>query len=383
MGIYAAEQGKAGKLSRSRTQPQVSSALNRGQPSNRKAGPSGKEWIDGDAFLDACTCTTECKCRKSQRVLYRSRNTRRRSGEFDDNDEEEDVEYGSGEIRYVLKDDLGRNCGDHSECKKSDAGSDKEVQRDKGKREKRNEEKKRKEEFRGLKEELLEALDERFEGMRKDNHQRGIPGNMAAPPFARGDVLPRPFMMDSGMDPQLAQYMGMMGGDPYGAGLTSLGRMPPGMTGQMRPRSMRPPGVPMGHEAAADMNFEDDMSLADMDGLGPMGMRNPYSMPGMLARKPTRPDFMSVRQAKGSGDFGSAGMHLDPGGLYGQAMRSRKGMLGTRLGGMRRTRPGFGVEDFDVGPSRRPGVRRRGHDDGYETAFESRTSTYKLMPRVC
>ncbi|KAF2277061.1 uncharacterized protein EI97DRAFT_307966 [Westerdykella ornata] len=53
--------------------------------------------------LDACICTTNCTCRKGHRVVY-----------FEDRDD------GSGplrgEIRYVLRDDLGKDCGDHSAC---------------------------------------------------------------------------------------------------------------------------------------------------------------------------------------------------------------------------------------------------------------------------
>lgn len=69
--------------------------------------PGGGEWIEGDPFLDACICSTDCMCRKGQRVLYRARagdNTADGNGTH------------SGEIRYVFKDSVGRDCGDHSGC---------------------------------------------------------------------------------------------------------------------------------------------------------------------------------------------------------------------------------------------------------------------------
>ncbi|KAF2686381.1 hypothetical protein K458DRAFT_387389, partial [Lentithecium fluviatile CBS 122367] len=111
MGAYAAgtPHSPPHLPARANTEPPTSSRLNRRQGPGKKVGPSGQEWIQGDPFLDACTCTTNCTCRKGQRVLYRS--------QAQDGDGEGNGKNGWGEIRYVLKDDLGRDCGDHEKCR--------------------------------------------------------------------------------------------------------------------------------------------------------------------------------------------------------------------------------------------------------------------------
>lgn len=368
MGAYATDSGKVRKLSRSRTEPQVSAQLNRGHSQDKKIGPSGKEWIDGDAFLDACTCTTACKCRKSQRVLYRSRNSRPRTGESDSEDEDA-MEYGSGEIRYILKDDLGRNCDDHSACRRADADSEKEEKDKKRKNKDKSEEKQRKEQFQGFKEEMLDALDERFEGMKRDTLRQGISGNMATSPFERRGMARNPYMTDESMlNPRVAQQMGAMAGDPYGIGLSGMGGLAPNIASQIRDRAMRPQGMP-----TAGMNFEDDMSGVGMDGLGPWGLRNPYATPGMMGRQPMRPDFTSPQRGNRSGDFGLGGIDIESRPTYSNAIRGRGGMTGGRLGGApRRPRPEIRSDAFDAGPSRRSGLRRRGDETDNGLSFGRR-----------
>jgi hypothetical protein len=371
MGAYA-ETEKRRKPSRSRTEPQTSARLNRGQPSNKKAGTSGKEWLEGDAFLDACTCTTNCSCRKSQRVLYRSRNDRRKGkGSGGDSDSEDEEEYGSGEIRYILKEDLGKDCGDHSGCKKNSHSSDSSEKEGKNSKNKKNkdkkEEKRRKEEFEGFKDDLLEALDERFEDIKKASQQRGTsPSPAQRPPFGGGPSMrPSPFMMNGGnMDPRMAQQMGMMGGgDPYGMGMPDMSRMPPGMTNPTGKRPMGPPGMGMG--AGGGMGFEDDMS--DMDAMGVMNMGgNPYMQAGMMNyQKGMRPDFMSPKPRGKFGSGGGMGMGFDREqmAMYAKAMRGgggRGGMMGG--GGRGGRRPSYmesESDDFDFGPPSRSGMRQQ------------------------
>ncbi|KAA8617458.1 hypothetical protein PtrV1_08965 [Pyrenophora tritici-repentis] len=178
MGAYASTE-KA-KRQRPRAEPQTSARLNKGQLSEKRVGPSGREWIDGDPFLDAC-----------------------------------------------------RDCGDHSGCKKdkskkSESGSeDSKKQKKKTKKEKRKEEKKeekkRKESFQGLKDDLLDALDSRFHDMNKA-HQQQQPTSTTPPqpphPFGGPGMGPSPFTMGGPhhMDPRIAQQMGMMGGEGYRMG---------------------------------------------------------------------------------------------------------------------------------------------------------------------
>jgi hypothetical protein len=360
MGAYA-DTEKRRKPSRSRTEPQASTRLNRGQPTNKKAGPSGKEWLEGDAFLDACTCTTDCNCRKSQRVLYRSRNDRRKGSGSDSEDEE----YGSGEIRYILKENLGKNCGDHSGCRKSESDSEKE-EKSKKKKDKK-EEKRRKEEFEGFKDDLMEALDERFEDIKKASQQRGNSASPAQPSFGGPGMGPSPFIMNgANMDPRMAQQMGKMGGDPYsGMGMPGMGGIPPGITNLTGKRPMGPSGMGMGGMGAGGgMGFEDDMS--DMDPVGPMNMGHPYMQAGMMNPNAMRPDLMSHHEAKVGGRFGSGGMGFDREqmAMYANAMRGCRGGMGGSRGGRRPSyMPESESEDFDLRPPMRSSMRQRAGRD--------------------
>ncbi|KAF2248456.1 hypothetical protein BU26DRAFT_506163 [Trematosphaeria pertusa] len=56
MGAYAA--GHPAPPVRANTDPPTSKRLNRTQPTNKKVGPSGQEWIEGDPFLDAWATST-------------------------------------------------------------------------------------------------------------------------------------------------------------------------------------------------------------------------------------------------------------------------------------------------------------------------------------
>jgi hypothetical protein len=238
-------------------EPTTAEKSNRGQPANRHVASSGKEWIQGDAFLDACRCTTGCTCRQGHRVLYRSR---------DDVDSDSDVSstrprYRSGEIRYILKTDMGKDCGDHSNCvpKSSSTSSGSSGTNGDSKREKdrKKEDKRRKEEMEQFKEGIVDALSE---GIRKARSSKagsvvvsprpgfaGLQGGGGGGAFGQGIPDPTAGM---GMDPLLAQRMAAMGmtpalGMPMTTGLppgvnpyAMLGvNMPPGM---QDPRAMRP-----------------------------------------------------------------------------------------------------------------------------------------------
>jgi hypothetical protein len=357
MGGYTSTE-KPRRSSRSYEQ-QTSTRINRGQRSDRNVGPSGKEWIKGDDFLDACTCTTNCKCRKSQRVLYRSKNNRKKGAESDS----EETTYDSGEIRYILRDDLGRDCGDHSGCKKSDTESEKTTKRKKGKR-------KEEKPFEGFKEELLDALDERFQNMKKETQQRDKSGSPSRSPFGRPAMGTSPFgLYGANMDPRVAQQMGMgMGGDPYGIGMAGMGRMPHGLSDPLGGRSMRPPGRPRGGMAAAGMGFEDEISMADLDGIGP---GNPYAPGNMINRGSIRPDLLSPLRARTGADFGG----MDMGRSYSKAMRARDGMMQTRRMGKggRRPHSDSNSDDFNIGILRRAGMQRRRNGGEAESPLRGMT----------
>ncbi|KAG9189215.1 hypothetical protein G6011_06083 [Alternaria panax] len=366
-GAYASAE-KAGRKSRSRADPQTSACLNRGQPWNKQVGHSGGELLGGDAFLDACICTTACNCRKSERVIYLARNDPRKGSDSD----EEDYTYGSGEIRYILKTDLGKDCGDHSGCKKSsDSDSDKD-QKSKKKKDKK-EEKKRKDQFDEFKDDILEALDERLQDLKKDSQQQGrSESSPARQAFGGPGVGPNAFMMnDMNMDPRLAQQMGMMAGDRYGTG-----RMPPGMADPTSRRPMHPSramgsmgGIGGGMGPTGIRGFENDMS--DMDDMGMM--ENPCMQSVVMNKKGMRPNFMSHRGAKTGRQFSNGGMGMDMNvdqmtSMYAKAMGGGRGgtmMGGGRGGGGRRAHLESESDHFDLGPvpSMRSGMRQQAGRD--------------------
>jgi hypothetical protein len=289
LGAYA-KAVHSPKVKRSYTEPTTADRL------NRKVGPSGKEWIKGDDFLDACTCTTNCTCRDGHRVLYRSKD----ESPYGDSDTE--AQYRQGEIRYILKKDLGRDCGDHSGCKAKKADDSDDEEKVNKKEKKKKEEKKRKEQFEGFKEDMLEALDERFEALKKERSKaesvRSSPrqafAGFGASPFGMGGQTP-----GAGMGGQMPPGLGggQMGGsmppgipvnmasNPYAAG------MPGGMT-RIPGMGINPLGGSrgMGPGQMPRTMFDDEMSISDMGGgAGPGisytggrkrgGMHQPYANP--------------------------------------------------------------------------------------------------------
>lgn len=361
MGAYANAE-KSQQPSRSRTEPQVSAQLNRGQSSRKKARPSGEEWTNGNAWLDACICTTNCKCRKSQRVLYRERRDCRNNGDSDD----DGSEHQSGEIRFILKDDLGRDCGDHSGCKKSDSESENKSKK-KGSRNKK-ERKKKEKHLESFKEDLLEALDDRLRDMKREKHQQGHPETFPQSLFGRPDIDPRLSMMnEANRDPQIAQQMRMVGGSPYMMGMSRTRQMPPEMTNPARHRRRGPLDMSTGGMAATGVDFHDDMSLQN---IGPIGRGNPYASYGTMRKNSMRPEVSSPLRAKTGGRFGAQGMDMNitSSTLYGRAMEKNplnERRPGTRSGArLQRPHVDFESDDFDIGHPHRPGIgRQRSEED--------------------
>lgn len=375
------------KLSRAHTSP--------AERIHRKTS-GGNEWLKGDSFLDACICTTNCTCREGHRVLYRSRN--------DSGDE------GQGEIRYILKKDLGRDCGDHTACRKGeDDGVVEEKSSKKKEKEKKKEEKKRKEEMDGFKEDLLEALDERFEKMRKNGRstkgssKAGSVGSPRMPFSGLGHAFPG---MNMGMgnpaagagagagpagalDPRMGDAMGGMpmgmgmnmpmtlgSGNPNAMnmpGAAGMNQRPSGIPDPMSgPRAMRPGQMPMG-----GMPFDDDMSIADMDA---MGMGNPYLNQGLKSKA------LQTRFLSPSG-------RQDPGGMDREAMSYyRKGMSGpdrpTHFASRRMNRgqlPHRGgggyteTEEFSPGPRRAADLGKRAGGKDRQDSFDKMAGVYSSV----
>jgi hypothetical protein len=248
-----------------------------------------------------------------------------------------------------LKSKLGQDCGDHSGCKKSASSSESEGEI---KRRKKKEEKRQKKQFNGLKEDMLEAIDERLEAIKKARSSKAPSVSSPRPPFAGFGQGPNAFggIGDpNGITPLMAQKLGM-GGNPYAIGMQGMGKMLPGMMDPMSSRQLRPGQMPMG-----GMGFQDDLSIADMEGLA---MGNPYLAGGMKGNG-MQSRFMSPgrRNPGGLGD-----MDMDATALYGRGTGVRQGMLGRR-GPRDLHRRRFGSEDFDLG-GRRPGEKNRGNIRG-------------------
>jgi hypothetical protein len=292
MGAYA-KSAYEPKIKRSHTEPTTADRLNR---TGGRVGPLGKEWVPGDAFLDACSCTTNCTCREGHRVLYRSKD------ESPYGDSDTDAQYRQGEIRYMLKKDLGRDCGDHSNCVPKKAASDDEGKMSK-KEKKKKEHKKRKEQFEGFKEDMLEALDVRFDALKKERSKAGSVRSSPRQAFAgfggqafgMGGQMPSDIgsqmpgamgpQMPPGMNPLMAQQLGgggmppgmpmNMGINPYASGMPGgLTRIPGmGLDPMGGGRRMRPGQMP-------STIFDEEMSISDRGGVGPANM---YSSIGMKA----------------------------------------------------------------------------------------------------
>lgn len=362
MGAYAA--GHPAPPVRANTDPPTSKRLNRTQPTNKKVGPSGQEWIEGDPFLDACTCTTNCNCRKGQRVLYRAQA------------QDGDGHNGFGEIRYILKDDLGRDCGDHSACRNGNQ-EEKKSGKTKGKLGLKEPSPASKEDIQRMTE-GIEALHEKMEGL--GLNQPGGFGGPSRMPF--GGTGAHPAMMES-MDPRVRPGMG---GDPYG--MSGPGRMPVGMGGPMGGRPDRIARMGMRGPMPGEMGYEDDMPFSE-SAFGMGDMMDPMEMGGrpgrmMAGRRSMPPEFMPPRRPRGRGgprgppglgmdmEMGGFGRGLPP--MGGRGMGGRR----ARFGGRRR-RPEFGDEELDMEMGMRGGLGGRGggreeygdmDDDDDEAAWE-------------
>lgn len=367
-------QGQPPMPGRHTSDPQVSRQMNRAQPLHKRAGPSGQEWIAGDPWLDACTCTTNCHCRKGARVLYRAQ-----GGAHGD---EEAGQNTYGEIRYVVKDDLGKDCGDHSKCRAHD--DDPESSDGGGKQSKKKKEK--------AKEASADVskICEQMAGLRNDLANMKLGADLAPgmgpglgpigqmdPRIAGfgsplGGMLPQGDIPDmaNGMDPRFDPRMAQMGGTgPFDM------ELPPRMQARMNGMMKRRPGRMPRPDMAGPMG-ESDIGLEDMDFLDDEGgMVDPRN--GMLDGPPQRRNAGGRRpkQRRGPGFPRLGGParrpapDLDSRMEYPRPPRRGDGM--NRPSGRWGRRPGPPPPDYDldggsgsgVGSRRRPGLGQLDDDD--------------------
>ena len=158
----------------------------RSRPSPQKHTSTNQAWIPGNPFLDACTCTTNCRCRRGHRVLYRKERRAREANDPDDTDARRE----EGEIRYVIpSDDTCQDCEHNASPRNSGAHAP-------AHRSTKRQQKQTRENFARLKEDLLEALDARLKSGDgyASCHSPSRPRSQASfpPGYARRATAPAP-----------------------------------------------------------------------------------------------------------------------------------------------------------------------------------------------
>ena len=315
MGAYTSPSSPTAAAPR---RPSTSARINRAEPRDRHIGPSGNEWLRGDSFLDACRCTTNCTCRKGQRVLYRARRGKYGRTDAEDGDAGSETGREEGEIRYILKDDLGRDCGDHGACQPKSRGGrnggDSDDSDEAGKKsQKKKEDKKRKQEeqqrnaqYTSLKEDLLSALDGRFEDikvqveqkekdMEKEKLGKQEEREPLVMPYMAGHPAQNGFMMSGANGPG----MGMPGNGP------DLRGTGPNIFTAMDTQAYRHPGFggPPQTGGGGGGGYGNAMGVNSMP---PMQSMNPYLPADMQNPPPYRPVF-SPDVSRGNVNFPGGG----------------------------------------------------------------------------
>jgi hypothetical protein len=227
---------------------------------------SGDGWGDG---IDTCTCTTNCKCRKGERA------TGWYEGVADIEGEQVPVR-GKLNTRWVLTDDLGKDCGDYTACNKSTktssnsspSSSGTEASAPKHSRKSKGKKNAKKERVDGL-----EALKPKNDKAKEAAALQGGTSYLPSP-FARdGDDL-GPNMLEHMERLRLAKTAGI----PYGmsrvGGMDVTGRMQ-GIYDFMTTRNGRSPRIPPKPDGMR-MRFGDDGGCEDT---GAASLGNPYAQP--------------------------------------------------------------------------------------------------------
>lgn len=245
--------------------------------------PTGQEWISGDPYLDACVCGTTCTCRKGYRVLYRQRH--------------ENGNTEAGEIRYVAKDTVGRNCdgsgvpGVEIENKEKERKRKKKERRQREKEE--NERMKREHDDGPTRSEILERMQmEMEERLAQLEDMAGGGGEL--PP-------PGPGLSGGGRGGRGPPR----GGPPYGGGYPEMMSGPPGYDAHPPKPNYGPRGNPGGmrggpdgpmYSQMPDMADEYPPSDISFDNPGGCMKPRPYGMPpgGRRGGRPGPPGMQSM-----------------------------------------------------------------------------------------
>ena len=335
----------------------------RSQPVRSKTSPAtfaedkSKDWGAG---IDTCICTMNCKCRKGERAIKWYEGTANIGGE-------EVPIRAKLNTRFVLKDDTGKDCGDHTACRKSSSSSSSSSDtEDLKSRKNKRKDKKRSKKSDEAKE--LERIKSEIEKMKKA-------ATLGRDPRFSPSVFPGygpgldPSDME-GYDPAMMHRLRIMemSNNPYSlnrvGGMDAAGRMQ-GLSNPMTTHNLRGPRVP----PKLGMRMEDH---GDMGGASP---GSPHAWPSAVSGKGR---VKATMPSKGRARFGLRG------GLSNSdselSTTNRRGIgkrdgsaLGSRQARSGKIRPYFELDDTDVsfGPRRQSGMKGFGDDAMYNLPGKS------------
>lgn len=306
--------GSSKPLGRSKTSPAVFT---------KDADKSG--WGDG---IDTCICTTNCKCRKGERAV------KWYEGMADIGGREIPVRAKLN-TRFVLKDDIGKDCGDHSGCKKktsSDSSSSSRSSDTETSRSKRNKKSKKRAKKPGKAEDLGE-LQAELERMKQ-----------AAAMKQGGPYGPSPFTGYSvdaleGCGPEMMSRMNIR--DPYGmgrmGGMDTRGKM----QGTYDPMTTRIPRLPrMPPKPGMRRRSQNDRFIEDHEDRGGASPLNPYARPSALRGKGKHSDLRQPKRRPRFGLRNDSDSDSEP--------STPNRIRDSEKGGRSRRGPAFELDDTDV-----------------------------------
>lgn len=346
--------GKAGgpskPLSRSKTSPAIFTKYERKD-----------NWGDG---IDTCICMTNCKCRKGERAV------KWYEGMAKIGDEEVPLRAKLN-TRFVLQDDIRKDCGDHSGCKKktssesSSSSNSSDTETPKPKKNKKSKRKGKK----AVKAEALDELQAELERMKQAATQKqGCPhGPSTFIGYGPGTL--------EGYDPEMINRMIEMR-DPYGMGRVGGMDLPVKMQGTYDPMTTRNSRLPrMPPKPGMRMRSQNDGFIEDSEDMGGASSLNPYARPSALRGKGKHPDLGQSRRRPRFGLRKVPDSDSDPS----TSNPSRDSKKGSRMTSLSRRGRASELDDTDVslGPRRQSAMR------GFCSDEDEEPPMYSLPSKSC
>ena len=356
--IEAAVQKSAEMGSKSRTKPTRSKTSPTTFVNGKHVHVSSDGWGDG---INTCICTTNCKCRKGERA------TGWYEGIVENTEGEEVPVRGKLNTRWVLADDLGKDCGHHTTRRKSasSSGSDTETSRSMQGNKHKNKNKKNAKKDRV---ERLEDLESKIDKMEEEAALR-----RGSSPFAGQGY---------DLDPNMLEHIeGLrtmkMTDDTHGmdrvGGMGATERTQ-GTYDPMTTRNKRGPRMPPKIDGMR-MRFGDDGNSDGYEYSGGASPGNPYARPKTLSGKGR---YGHPFRSKPHASFGIRG---------GTSVTESESTLSARKSIHKNSRqarngklrPHFGLDDTDIslGPRRYTGIRRK------HSSEESAAEMYSSPSKSC